>query len=306
MKYPDPRTLRLSEISRENLLEDEVVIISEAHKGQEARGEVPLWQELKKSDPARVIEIERIGHELISVNVEGKPKEEIELKNINRIKELIGNRSALIDITSMRHNVWAPIIRTVKNFGIDCRVLYVEPGKYAKHPSPSSETVFDLTTSFESMVPLPTFSVLDGPKEGQEALFVTMLGFEGSRPTRLLMEIEPAPEVIPIVGVPGFKVQYPTYTVTCNKSMLKKISANKLRAARASCPFEVYEILVRLRESYPNHYIYIAPVGTKPHGLGAVLFMIDYPESAELLYDNPLGKSGRTEGKALYHLYKIQ
>ena len=40
----------------------------------------------------------------------------------------------------------------------------------------------------------------------------------------------------------------------------------------------------------------IAPLGTKPHAIGAILYAIKNDERVELLYDNPYRNVHRTNG----------
>jgi hypothetical protein len=304
MITPYTHTLRVSDLSITHLYENEVVIL--ADKALESRGELNCWKELKLNHSNKVIIIRPRGFDSVEVSILGGDFKIISLRNNKELYQLFEAERFLFDITSLRHNIWAPILRYVKTNNIQCRLLYAEPGSYKKHPSPSSDTTFDLTTSFEGMLPLPSFSKIDGPDDDEKSIFVPLLGFEGSRPIRLLTEIEPEPRTIAIVGVPGFKIEYPTYTVTCNKRLFTDYNVgNEIRYARASCPFEAYQVLSQIKQDFPEHYMYIAPVGTKPHAVGAVMFAIDHPESTELLYDNPVGKSGRTEGRALIHIYDL-
>lgn len=304
MVTPHTHTKRVSELEYSHILKDEIVIL--AHQALEDRGELNCWKELKLNSIDKLILIRIVSFDCVEVSIKGASFEKISLRSNKELSKLFDGVCFLIDITSLKHNVWAPIIRYVKENAIKCRVLYAEPDKYKKHPSPSSETTFDLTTSFEGMLPLPSFSTIIDPDDVEKSIFVPLLGFEGSRPIRLLSAIEPEPKTIAIIGVPGFKIEYPTYTITCNKRLFTDYKVgNNIRYARASCPFEVYNILAEIKKDFPEHYMYIAPVGTKPHALGAVLFAIDNPDSTEIVYDNPVGKEGRTEGRAQIHIYEL-
>lgn len=304
MITPHTHTKRISELDATHISPNEVVIL--ADKALEDRGELDYWKELKLNSADRVVLIRTISFDAVEVSIKGKSFEKISLRSSKELSKLFDGNSFLIDITSLKHNVWAPIIRFMKEKAIKCRILYAEPDSYKQHPSPSSETTFDLTTSFEGMLPLPSFSKITEPEDIDKSIFVPLLGFEGSRPVRLLSAIEPEPKTIAVIGVPGFKIEYPTYTVTCNKRLFTDYKVgNDIRYARASCPFEAYKVLSDIKQDFPEHYMYIAPVGTKPHAVGAVLFAIDNPDSTELIYDNPVGKSGRTEGRSQIHIYEL-
>jgi hypothetical protein len=75
--------------------------------------------------------------------------------------------------------------------------------------------------------------------------------------------------------------------------------------ARANCPFSLYYALEDVGEKFPKHLLKVAPIGTKPHALGAVLFALSNPDTTELVYDNPVRKAGRTSGRARMLVYAI-
>ena len=305
MIYPAKRVIRLNKMCVDDLLPDEVIIIAETPA--ENRGKLDLWAALLQNHPERIILLKRVSNDKIEYVSIDKIRRAAYLTNPDDLVKLFRGERFLLDITGLRHSVWAPLIKYIRKSNINCRVIYVEPDEYKDHPTPSSDTKFDLTTNFESSLPLAGFSNLVGPDNENKCLFVTMLGFEGSRPLRLLATIEPPPIVIPIIGVPGFKIEYPTYAVTCNKKLLMDSSTNsELRYAKANCPFETYKTLKDIQRDFPEHYMYIAPVGTKPHALGAILFAIDNPTCTEIVYDHPLGKPGRTSGQALINIYDLQ
>jgi len=58
-------------------------------------------------------------------------------------------------------------------------------------------------------------------------------------------------------------------------------------------------LLTRIYEKSGKSKIKLAPVGTKPHAIGAMLFAIKHPKDVELVYDNPKRKIVRTDGIGL-------
>ena len=71
----------------------------------------------------------------------------------------------------------------------------------------------------------------------------------------------------------------------------------------ASCPFDVLQALADIRRDYADHYIYLAPVGTKPHALGAIIFAAANEAISEVMFDHPVRRGGGTEGVGLIHIY---
>lgn len=210
-----------------------------------------------------------------------------------------------IDITGMGHNIWAPILksalqRTPKK--VCC--VYAEPRSYRFSDVPTEGTIFDLSEKIKGIEPLPGFSNFREPEDGKE-IFIPLLGFEGARFAYILQTQEPSPPIIPIIGIPGFMMEYPFYTYWGNKNVLQKQLWKDVRYTSAFCPFSLYYELIKLKQNHQDHFFRLAPIGTKPHGLGAILFSIFNHDFTEIIYDNPIRKGGRTTGQSRIHVYNI-
>ncbi|MBB4863192.1 hypothetical protein HNP46_002039 [Pseudomonas nitritireducens] len=302
---PSVSTLRFLQISENSIDDDEVIIT--ASDAEENRGNHPLWGEIAKSQPKRVIWIKKTNKESISFCHEGEAEEEISLRDELSIERMLKHPKLLIDVTGLTNDVWAPVLKKAYETKTHTRILYAEPENYRPHPNPASSGIFDLSLTFEGLSPLPGFARLSGPDDEESCLFIATLGFEGNRPEHLVSQLDPAPKVIPIVGAPGFQLEYPTYTVGCNRLFLEEYRAHAdLRYARASCPFEMYQSLCTLKREYPNHYFYMAIVGTKPHAIGTILFSLKHPDSTEIMFDYPIKKDGRTSGIGTIHIYNFE
>lgn len=299
---PKKHTLRPRELSLEVLIDDEFALIP--GKASEQRAQISTWEKLRNTGLQNYIIIDENESGLIQVSVNEEPPVEISLKDKEKIKDVLHDRNILIDISGFPHHIWAPILRAAYELKIQTRVLYSEPQSYNPHKSPASSTLFDLSKEFGGLSPLPGFAQLSGPLDESKCIFVALLGFEGNRPRSLIYNFDPPPKVIPIVGVPGFQIEFPSFTIKCNKELLDEFQAYvDIRYAHASSPFDAYKQLKDIRETYPDHYMYIAPVGTKPHGLGAILFSITNPGDTEILFDHPVRKVGRTDGLGAIHIY---
>jgi len=300
---PQTTTLRYFDLLPAHIHPEEVIVASS--DSTEARGRMALWQELAAKDPAKVVWVKHLSRESIEV-VHGTSTRQISLRNSTEIEELLNRDQYLLDISGLSHCVWAPFVKSLFDRRVSTRVLYAEPRSYKSHPSPASSSVFDLSITVEGATPLPGFARLAEPSDESKCLFVAMLGFEGNRPERLLLDIEPIPKVIPVIGVPGFRIEYPAFTVGCNRTFLTSYNcSSELRLARASCPYEVIQELADIRKSYPDYYLYLALVGTKPHALGATIYSLSNPENTEILFDHPVRKKGRTDGVELIHVYNF-
>jgi len=116
----------------------------------------------------------------------------------------------------------------------------------------------------------------------------------------------PGEKILPIIGVPGFRPEYPFYTYHGNQLPLLQTHAwRNVRFAIANCPFSLFYVLEDIATDYPGNLLKIAPIGTKPHALGAIVYNIANPDFVELIYDHPIRKATRTSGLSrllLYHL----
>ncbi|MGN6094277.1 MAG: hypothetical protein ACTHOL_18155 [Luteibacter jiangsuensis] len=295
------RTKRFREISASDLAGVKTII--SAGSATEDRGHLPLWREIENGRPGTVVWMEDCGKSRAHVSC-GSREFEVNLTDGLALDEIVRSESLLIDISGLPHGVWAPILGAAYRSKIKTRVVYAEPDSYKEHPNPVSASLFDLSVTLGGLAPLPGFARLSGPVDEDKCIFVALLGFEGNRPVCLAQQVDPAPKVISVVGVPGFQIEYPMFTIACNRDFLEDYRSNgDIRFARASCPFELITTLKDILKDYPDHYFYVAPVGTKPHALGAIIFALMNPANSEIMFDHPIRKPGRTSGVGIIHLF---
>ncbi|WP_147445357.1 hypothetical protein [Corallococcus aberystwythensis] len=186
-------------------------------------------------------------------------------------------------------------------------IVYAEPHQYRFHSSPASSTIFNLSDSFLGVSPLPGFAKLQGPEENSKPIFIVFLGFEGMRASQIAITLESVPKTVPVLGIPGFQMEFPAHAISCNWEFLEEARAHTdIQFAKASCPFEAYEALKTVQDENPSAYMYIAPIGTKPHALGAILFALENPQSVEIVYDHPVRSPQRSSGVGPIHIYRIK
>jgi hypothetical protein len=209
----------------------------------------------------------------------------------------VEGRRAYLDITGLAHHIWAPLLRSALESAIELRGVYVEPSAYRPSKAPVEGAIFDLSESVGGLGPLPGFATLARLKR-ENSVFVPLLGFEGARFAQVTNEIEPTRAAIfPIVGLPGFRPEYPYFTLIGNQRKLVETGAwERIVYATANCPFSAFLALEEIRSQESNKRLVIAPIGTKPHALGAVLYKIRRTEETEIVYDFPVRKTLRTSG----------
>jgi hypothetical protein len=211
-----------------------------------------------------------------------------------------------LDITGLEHRVWAPLVRALLSHKSEVVALYAEPDDYQKSSEPLPGEIYDLSSQISGIEPLPGFARVS-IRDNDLGYFAPLLGFEGARLAYVMdQEDVDIRNTFPVVGAPGFRLEYPAFTYLANRDVLTNDYLHRrVELARASCPFEAYAALERVLGRADGSYLRIAPLGTKPHALGAVLFAITHPDSVELVYDHPVRLPGRTSGTRSIHVYEV-
>lgn len=235
----------------------------------------------------------------------------VQLRSSTQLNEFwskIGKRTIYLDITGLGHHVWAPLLKSAlaHKRGSKLKVIYREPINYKFRKNPIEGEIYDLSEAINGIAPIPGFASLKRIDD-ENVCFVPLLGFEGTRLAYIVEQVQPSGgKVIPIIGVPGFLPQYPFQTYHGNQlPLLQTKGWRNVHFATANCPFSLFYVLEDIASKYSGDFLRIAPIGTKPHALGAVLYNIAKPKEVELIYDHPIRKRERTEGAARLLLYHI-
>ena len=248
------------------------------------------------------------GNDLLWTKIPKFDDKRISLRNQEDLHDFfkqINPPSIYLDITGLPHHVWMPLLRICLEARIDTHCIYVEPKSYTGNPTPKPGEFFDLSEKIRGFSPIPTFARINVRRE-EETKLIPLLGFEGTRFSHLIETIEPNErDVSPIIGVPGFELEYPFHTFEGNAYILNKTrSWVRIYFVDATCPFSLYLMLTMIHGDCQHGNLQVATIGTKPHALGAVLYAINNT-NVELLYDHPIRKRARTTGMAKCHLYHV-
>jgi hypothetical protein len=211
-----------------------------------------------------------------------------------------------LDITGLPHHIWAPLLLSANRVGQEIKVIYVEPAEYSRNND--EDYAYDLSDDVLGIKPLPGFASLQ--PTGDNFCFIPILGFEGVRFSYAITSIAPPDEkTFPIIGIPGFRPEYPFETYISNQLPLSIDNSTNLlnvKYADASCPFSIFYLLENIFSDNENDILKIALLGTKPHALGAILFSMNKDTSKiQLIYDYPKRKSGRTSGIGRIYIYHV-
>lgn len=245
----------------------------------------------------------------VRLKLPGEPEPKVvALRSARQIGETLGSVEGApiyLDITGLRHHVWAALLRASLVSARKVIVIYVEPDDYRQSMSPTENEIYDLSEAIEGISPLPGFANLR--EGGDKVCFVPLLGFEGTRVSHMISQLEPpGDKIVPIVGLPGFRPEYPFITYLGNRYPLSQSQGwKKIRFAQANCPFDLFFTLQGIQRSFRDHVLKIAPIGTKPHAVGSVLYAISNPKYVELVYDHPIRKARRTAGTGRLLAYHV-
>ncbi|MGF0308903.1 hypothetical protein [Rhodococcus sp. IEGM1428] len=210
-----------------------------------------------------------------------------------------------LDITALAHRTWAPLLRAAVIGEITISLIYLEPETYSSSRTISEDGIYDLSEKIGGIEPIPGFARL-GPGSTDEIL-VPMIGFEGTRLNHILSRTETPPDrIVPIVGVPGFRPEYSFYAHSRNRSVIEaNFVYRQVQFAKANCPFDAFLTLSEVHAWNPHEGIRVAPIGTKPHAVGAVLYAISRGNLVEIVYDHPVRSKRRSKGEARLCVYDI-
>lgn len=264
----------------------------------EKRSEFALELQRNASD-VLFVELREGQKFTVEVDFEGETKI-IPLRRMVAVQDLakmVAGRQVYLDITGLQHSTWAAILRVFIDFMIRVRVVYLEPAEYTKNEAPRFGDFYDLSEKIQGIEPLPLYTVLrDEPEE--DVCFIPLLGFEGARFAHMLEEVQPPFErTFPIIGVPGFRAEYPFSAFLGNSAPLERSkSFHRLLFTRSNCPFSAYYAIEDIAARFPSKTLKLGLVGTKPHSLGAILFALQHPSNTEIVYDHVKRKKNRTTG----------
>lgn len=203
-----------------------------------------------------------------------------------------------LDVTGMSCRVVAPILKVMLEENIEARVVYAEPSEYIIDAFKKEGLFNEYSETVDGIKPLPQFIKVVPFDEESDSVLVSLLGFEGWRFAYVVSDQNLSDDQIrPIVGVPGYKMNYPQISLVGNRNVLIQHNCwNQLDYAEANSIVDIYFKLDDIFNDNHQSNMYIAPIGTKPHAIGAIIYAIKHPNEVEILYDNPKRTLHRTEG----------
>ena len=201
-----------------------------------------------------------------------------------------------LEVTGLSCRVAAPLMKFAMQNGINMRIVYVEPQNYNLEKFWNQGVNKDLCEKVNGINPLPGLANI--VPYSKPPLFVVLLGFEGGRLSYLLQDQSPMnSQIIPVLGVPGYQLHYPFISMWGNRYQIRNTKCwQRLKYAEANSIVDIYMLLKNIHTSSRGSHMIIAPIGTKPHAIGAILYSIKHSKDVEIVYDNPKRSVHRTDG----------
>jgi hypothetical protein len=222
-------------------------------------------------------------------------------------KEKISGANICVDITTLKQGILFLITNLLVNAVKPARFFgaYTEPATYRKREKfDIGETEeFDLYDKIiGSSNPVPGFNKTQSPRD---ILLVASMGFDSQRLQTIYENLKPK-KIVPVVGFPSFVPGWNLTAIKMNYMILKGAECfDSIKSCASASPFEMYNLL---NDEFQRHHrtydIYISPLGTRPHCLGAALFA-SKNRNAYLVYDFPVEKKFRSENVLKTYIYNL-
>jgi hypothetical protein len=269
---------------------------SEQAIGLKAAATATNFFELREPD-GTAFETDIPGHEYIQTR---------DASQVSNFLNELHCKHVIIDMTGLTHTTWVPLVKIALDLGLEVSVVYFEPIKYTLNPSPRPGEFYDLSERTGGIGPLPLMVNITEVDE-HSVIYVALLGFEGQRSKFMYEQVGlDARRIYPVIGLPGFKIEYPFEAFLGNGQLLTETRAYQdAQFAKSNCPFSLFYRLEEIRERHSSDLMRIGLTGTKPHALGAVLFAVREGHTVELVYDHVKRKAKRTAGAERCVVYRV-
>jgi len=221
-------------------------------------------------------------------------------------------RHAVLEATTLGFVELFLALRALFEHGVtEIDILYVEPDSYAK-PRRSrslllSRREFELSEDVPGYRAIPGATMILTDRVRHRGVF--FLGFEERR---LAVAFEDFQMLRPrdcnvVFGVPAFQAGWEMDSFSNNVNVLvDRGFSDSVRFCGANDPVSAYELLQKVYSALDSgERMFVAPIGTKPHGVACALFAAE-TAGVGILYDHPRRKAGRSDGTGTWHLFSIR
>lgn len=200
------------------------------------------------------------------------------------------------DITGFKNQFFFPLFRYIseRKFTGLLYAYYTEPEMYHFPKKKENSNFFpnmrnDTKVLFNYAKARAGIEIKSIPGyEGEKAkktILIIILGFDGKVAIRIKEEYN-AEKVLLVNGFPSYLPKFRDISLLNNKELVSSCNSEEIFSAYADNPFEIYNVLYRIRKKYEDYKLLIAPLGAKPLALGVCKFAMDYPQTAVLYVDS--------------------
>jgi hypothetical protein len=219
----------------------------------------------------------------------------------------LGTGRILLEATTLGFAEVYLACRALRANGIaELSLLYVEPLEYS---GPRNQLLrlrdFELSDEVPGYIPVPGATILLEDRRPQRGVF--FLGYEERRLDRAMEDHPIVPSRTSVVfGVPAFQPGWEMDAFANNARVLRDRNiSGGVHFCGAQNPLAAYEILVQVnKEREVGEEMFVAPIGTKPHGIAAALFAAENVDVG-ILYDHPKRRQKRTSKVSSWHLFDV-
>lgn len=194
-------------------------------------------------------------------------------------------------------------------FGRDAPLecIYVEPGDYRRSREADilRKRDFELSNEIVGFRGIPGAAKMLNDRVLQKYVF--FLGYEGSRFRRAFTDLEmlQGDKSNVVFGVPAFLPGWEMDSFANNIPVIRDEYIHSVHFCGADNPQAAFEILLKTYEGLQsNESMFVAPLGTKPHGLATALFATTQKEIG-VIYDHPRRSPDRSVEVGDWHVFTI-
>ncbi len=256
------------------------------------------------------------GESVIDIYTSYRDKRNYEEILCNIMKFMEGYKRVGIDITGFKNQFFFPLLKLLSQKGIKHKidVFYTEPSTY-KFPKKKESTnyfpnmkeepkAFFNYSKAEAGIEIKSIPGFEGGR-AKDTVLVILLGFDGKVAVRIKEEYN-AEKVLLVNGFPSYLPKFRDISLLNNKELVTACSRDEIFNTYADNPFEIYNVLFRIRKKFQNYKMLIAPLGAKPLALGVCKFAIDYPQTAVLYVESPKYVEKSTEHYGRVWEYQLE
>lgn len=228
------------------------------------------------------------------------------LEKLLRDKKFAGS-NLCVDITTLQQGILFLLTNLLINTIKPSRFFaaYTEPIEYKKKKASArgESEEYDL---YDKLIgcknPVPGFIK---PQSSRNIMLIAPIGFDCQRLQTIYEDIKPK-RIVPVVGFPSFVPGWNLTAIKMNYLVLKSAECfDMVETCEAASPFEMYKLLKTEFDRHSRDFdIYVSPLGTRPHCLGAALF-VSKNKSAYLIYDFPVEKKYRSDKILKVNIYNL-